>query len=88
MKAKIQQGTMKQTLQRDLSHHFDENRTSRVQLADIDVARMNALHFTESDRRTVMNKFIRNKEIMFLIFGLMFPYKTLQTAKKEAAELA
>ena len=42
------------------------------------------MHFTESDRRNVMDKFIKNKEIMFLIFGLMFPYKTLVSAKKES----
>jgi len=29
--------------------------------------------FTESDRRAVMEKFLGNKEILFLIYGLMFP---------------
>jgi hypothetical protein len=49
----------------------------------IDAKRVTAAQFTESDKRSLMNKFIRNKEIMFLIFGLMFPYKTLLTTKKE-----
>lgn len=73
----------KPTLSRDQSKsHFEEVRT-RATMADIELTRITTAHFTESDRRNVINKFMGNKEIMFLIFGLMFPYKTLLATKKD-----
>ena len=55
-------------------------------MPDILKSQITAANFTESDKRSVMSKFIRNKEIMFLIFGLMFPYKTLMATKTEAEQ--
>jgi hypothetical protein len=54
---------------------------------EVDVKRTSSLQFTESDKRAVMNKFFRNKEIMFLIFGLMFPYKTLMNQHKKEVDV-
>lgn len=74
----------KTTLTRDQSRsNFEEVRAQKSTMVDIDITRISTAHFTESDRRNVMNRFMANKEIMFLIFGLMFPYKTLLAAKKE-----
>ena len=35
------------------------------------------VHFTDSDKRNVLYKFMHNREIMFLLYGIMFPFKTL-----------
>jgi len=44
--------------------------------------------FTESDKQTVMWKFLGNPEVMFLIYGLMFPSQNFgQPQSEEADEL-
>ena len=38
--------------------------------------------FTESDRRNVLTKFLSSQEVLFLIYGLMFPTQTIAAANQ------
>ena len=39
--------------------------------------------FTQSDKKSVMQKFMSNLEVLFLVYGLMFPSR-IQEALEEA----
>ena len=39
-------------------------------------------NFTESDRRNVIQKFLSSQEVLFLIYGLMFPSQTIAAANQ------
>ena len=39
----------------------------------LNVKQINFSHFTEHDKRVVIQKFLSSQEVLFLIYGLMFP---------------
>lgn len=65
------------------SNFGDERPCTYKQITEtnVDLNHISQVHFTDSDKRLVLNKFLANKEILFLIYGLMFPYRTLMAAK-------
>jgi len=46
----------------------------------IESKQMTFSSFTESDRRQVMQSFLSSQEVLFLIYGLMFPSQTIAAA--------
>lgn len=40
------------------------------------------INFTESDKRNVIQKFLGSQEVLFLIYGLMFPSQTIAAANQ------
>ena len=49
----------------------------------VDAKKVTIASFTEADKRNVIHKFMQNPEVMFLIYGLMFPSQTLAAANKQ-----
>ena len=41
--------------------------------------------FTESDKRNVVQKFLLSHEVLFLVYGLMFPSQTIAAANQALA---
>ena len=49
---------------------------------ELNIRSINYTQFTESDRRNVIQKFLSSQEVLFLIYGLMFPSQTIAAANQ------
>lgn len=60
-----------------------KHRESKPELhQQLTIKQINYSHFTESDRRNVIQKFLSSQEVLFLIYGLMFPSQTIAAANQ------
>ena len=50
--------------------------------APIDPKQIQFSQFTESDKRNVIQKFLVSHEVLFLVYGLMFPSQTIAAANQ------
>ena len=60
-----------------------KTKTANANTAQISSSRQISFgQFTESDKRSVIQKFLSSQEVLFLIYGLMFPSQTIAAANQ------
>lgn len=45
---------------------------------DLEIDHVKHHHFTESDKRKVLENFMGNEEVLFFVYGLLFPQAVLK----------
>ncbi len=59
----------------DLTDHFQHK--SIFNQFDLEVDHVKPFHFTESDKKQVINHFLQNEESLFFMYGLLFPQSVM-----------
>lgn len=55
----------------DLPDHFQHK--SIFNRFDLEIDHIKPAHFTDSDKRKIMETFLQNDEVLFFIYGILFP---------------
>lgn len=44
---------------------------------DLEIDHVKPCHFTDSDKRKVLENFLQNDEVLFFVYGLLFPQSVM-----------
>ena len=66
---------LESTQSKQSAHQYDMNNP-------VESKQINLSQFTESDKRNVIQKFLLSHEVLFLVYGLMFPSQTIAAANQ------